>query len=274
MNKFTVLTPTFNSPHLIDIFVRSFSRFCPKDIECHFVIVENSTNTDYRDHVLSLAKNITWIQNPINEINSEANGIGVKRGLKEIDDDFVFVAHCDTCVTSESFFYEMIEKKKEGFKMIGTVLDPGRIEAVHISGFYVEKELIDSVDIMPVYEAGLQVLDVGDSLTKKCRDENIPHFCFRNTFNDHELAGEEGKKFKAFHVDRCLDSNNSIMFMHLGRGIPKTQDTYRKPNRVYLDGWYEFCNNLIDGLVAKSGLGQHESKPKGQTLDPLFQPAS
>ncbi|NQT16559.1 MAG: aminotransferase class III-fold pyridoxal phosphate-dependent enzyme, partial [Planctomycetes bacterium] len=34
----------------------------------------------------------------------------------------------------------------------------------------------------------------------------------------------------------------------------------------------DFCNNLVDGLVAKSGLGRHESKPDGGRVDALFQP--
>jgi hypothetical protein len=246
MTKFTILTPTFNSPHLIDVFIRSFERFCPSNIECHFIVVENSDNESYKDHVISLSKNITWLQNPISEINSEANGIGVVRGLSSVDDEFVFVAHCDTCVTSETFFHEMLRKKAEGFKLIGTVLDPARINAVHISGFYVEKSLIESSDIMPVYEGGVQILDVGDSLTKKCRDENIPYFCFKNTFNNYELSSSISKAFKDFHVDRSVDKNGNIMFMHLGRGIPKTQNKYNKPNRVYLPDWYSFCKAIIE----------------------------
>ena len=246
MKKFTVLTPTFKSFHLIDSFIRSFEFFCPENIECHYIVVENSDVEDYKEHVLSLSKNVTWIQNPIKEKNSEANGIGVARGLDEIEDDFVFVAHCDTCVTSEKFFFEMLKKRNEGFKLIGTVLDPGRINAVHISGLYVDLNLLKTTDIMPVYESGKQIMDVGDTLTLRCIEENIPYFCFRNTFNDPDLSNVIDEKFKYFHVDRCLDQNDNIIFMHLGRGIPKTQNTYSKANRVYLPEWYSFCNDLID----------------------------
>ena len=245
MKKFSILTPTFNSPHLIDAFIRSFEIFCPKDVECHYVVVENSDINDYKDHVLTLAENITWIQNPIKEINSEANGIGVIRGLKAVEDDFVFVAHCDVCVTSKRFFEEMFEKRSQGFKLIGTVLDPGRINAVHISGFYVDTNLLRTTDIMPAYKSGKQIMDVGDSVTQRCVNENIPYFCFRNTFNSPELVDDIDEKFNLFHVDRCLDTNNNIMFMHLGRGIPKTQNSYSKPNRVYLPQWYDFCDRLI-----------------------------
>jgi putrescine aminotransferase len=34
----------------------------------------------------------------------------------------------------------------------------------------------------------------------------------------------------------------------------------------------DFCNNLVDGVVAKTGLGQHESKPQEGSPEPLEEP--
>ena len=259
MKEITVITPTFRSPHLADIFVRSFEKFKPENLDIKYVIVENSDDESYRDHVLSLAKNITWIQNPgvthtftdaktgtENSEGSKANGLGVDKALEHAETEYVFIAHCDTCVTSQNFFYSIISKVEEGNVLVGTVLDPSRISAVHISGLLIKTEIAKKVDIMPVYEKEKMIMDVGDTYTKYCRDNNLPHYCFPNTFNENSLVDNLEEKFKSFHVDRALDQNGNVMFMHLGRGIEKTHNTYKKPNRVYLPGWYNFCNSLLE----------------------------
>ena len=252
MKKITVITPTFRSPHLADIFVRSFEKFKPADLQIKYVIVENSDDDSYREHVLSLANNVTWIQNPgVPHIyekgeGSSANGLGVDKALEHTDTEYVFIAHCDTCVTNKSFFESISLKVSEGNVLVGTVLDPARINAVHISGLLIKTDLAKNIDIMPVHKNGKMILDVGDSYTQHCRDNNLPHFCFPNTFNDHSLVDTLEEKYRTFHVDRSIDPQGNVMFMHLGRGIEKTHNTYRKPNRVYLPGWYEFCNRILE----------------------------
>jgi hypothetical protein len=34
----------------------------------------------------------------------------------------------------------------------------------------------------------------------------------------------------------------------------------------------DFCNNLVDGIVAKTGLGQHQSKPEEDSREPVTPP--
>jgi len=249
MRKFTVVVPTCRTPDLIELLIRTFDKFAPADVENHFIVVENSPDDSYRDTVLSLSKNVTWIQNPevpefgtsnIPSAGSIANGLGVLQGLEAVDDDYVFVAHCDVCVTSSSFFEEMFKGREEGYWMVGTGIDNSRIKALHISGFYIKTQLLHDVDIMPVFQDGDLVLDVGDTLTAYCRQNEIQMRCHENTFNNVARTADLDSPYREFHVDRCLDSGGNVMFMHLGRGVPKTKGKYSKPNRVYLPGWKEF----------------------------------
>ena len=176
---------------------------------------------------------------------SDANASGVEKALAAVSTEYVFICHCDTCVTSTTFFEELFKKIEEGYKLVGTSLDPSRIKAIHISGLLAETNLARSISYFPERENGKIIHDVGDLLTKKCREENISHTSFRNTFNNPELVELIPDRFKTFHVDRCLDRNNNIMFMHLGRGIEKQFGKYHKPNRVYFPQWVEFCENII-----------------------------
>ena len=252
MRKFSIIIPTYHTPELIQILIQTFERFKPVDVENHFIIVENSDDESYKDLVLSMAKFVTWIQNPdapafgsSNNSGSFANGMAVKKGLEGVNDEYVFVAHCDVCLTSTAFFEEMFKKRQEGYSLIGTSIDNSRINAIHQSGFYIRTELLKKCDIMPVFENGKVVQDVCDPLTAYCRKNNLPVFCYKNTFNDPALVNILPEPYKSFHVDRCLDSDGSIMFMHLGRGVPKTTNTYFKPNRVYLPQWCEFAQEYL-----------------------------
>tara|TARA_B100001123_G_scaffold437566_2_gene570058 strand:- start:5582 stop:6367 length:786 start_codon:yes stop_codon:yes gene_type:complete len=252
MRKFSIIVPAYHTPDLVHVLIKTFEKFRPNDVENHYVIVENSNDSSYKDHTLSLAESVTWVQNPkadaskmnagtfIGSPGSTANVMGIMAGLEYIDDDFVFIAHCDVCITSQSFYDEIFNARDKGYDLIGTSIDNSRINAIHQSGFYVKTDLISKVDLMPQLHQGQTILDACDSITKYCRDNSRPILCFKNTFNMPSLVDTLDEPWKSFHVDRCIDSSGNVMFMHLGRGVPKSFNAYNKPNRVYLPGWNEF----------------------------------
>jgi len=231
---------------LVNLMIRSFEKFKPDDISINYIIVENSSDITYKDRILSLADSITWVSNPTALVNSAANAIGIEVGLKYASSEYVFMSHCDTFVTNKSLIPSLVHKVDEGFELVGTVLDPCRINAVHQSGMLVSADLARSVNLYPIHSNGQMTHDVCDTITQRCRDENIKHTCFRNTFNSPELVDIVKNPFKAFHVDRSIDDSDNVMFMHLGRGIPKQFNQYKKPNRVYFPQWVEFCNKILE----------------------------
>jgi hypothetical protein len=246
MKRLDVVVPTFHSKELIEIFIKSFEKFKPDTLSVNYIIVENSSDVSYRDSLLSLADDVLFVENPTDKINSAANAEGVTVGLKFVTSEYVFIAHCDTIVTNSSFFTNMFNQVSEGKKLIGTVFDPCRIFAIHISGLLVDTALANSVSYYPIYDDNNKMThDTGDLLTERCRQDSIESICFPNTFNYPELIDSLSDKFKNFHVDRSLDENGEVMFMHLGRGIPKMNKTYLKPNRVYFDDWVRFCKESI-----------------------------
>ena len=245
ITQIDVITPTFHSEKFINLMIRSFEKFKPDNLKINYIIVENSDDESYKEKTLSLCENITWITNPTHLTNSDANAIGVEVGLKHSSSDYVFISHCDTFVTSKTFLPSLIKKTQEGNELVGTVLDPCRIEAVHQSGMLVKSEIAKSVNLYPVRNHTEMTHDVCDLITEKCRDNDIKHMCFNNTFNTPSLIDDLSEPFKSFHVDRCLDENGEVMFMHLGRGIPKQFNQYNKPNRVYFPQWVKFCESYL-----------------------------
>lgn len=246
VKELSIIIPSFHSRDLTLITIKGFEKFKPKNLEITYVVIENSDDTSYKKEVLCCSKNIIWINNPTKKLGSEANAEAIEIGLKEVKTEWVFLCHCDIFVSSNLFFEEIYKKIKEEYKLIGTVLDSIRINAIHVSGYLTTKELADKVSHYPIYSHGIQVLDVGDSLTAYCRDNNIKYFCFSNTFNSPELVEKIDDSYKDFQVDRCLNDNNEVIFMHLGRGIPKTKKIYNKIGRVGIDEWKVFCNRILN----------------------------
>jgi len=133
---------------------------------------------------------------------------------------------------------------KEGHFVVGTRRDNSRMNALHISGILTTTELAKSVSMFPVYnEKKEQILDVGDDLTKHCIENNLKYFCCKSTENDNTLICKP--PFSFFSVDRTVNDDGEVIFLHLGRGTPKQLGAYAKPNRVYFDEWVDFVKENI-----------------------------
>jgi molybdopterin-guanine dinucleotide biosynthesis protein A len=245
MRELSVVIPSFKSEELTMICVRSFVKFCPDNVNLDIVVVENSKETAYKDAVLSISDDITWINNKEAKSGSEANASAIEVGLRHSKHNLVFTAHCDVCVTSGDFYDTIFKKYDEGNVAVGVLSDkhPQRIKALHILGVLSSKELMQKIDMYPKYNNGVQVMDVGDRITKYCRDNNLSYCRLPNTYNDESL--EVPCPYDDFGVVRCLSDDGKVVYMHLGRGIAKSKGSYRKKNRVYLKEWVTFCNRLL-----------------------------
>jgi hypothetical protein len=244
--QISVIVPSFHSEALTKTCIRSFILFCPTDIQIQYIIVENSNDVSYKDDIVSMDENIKWINNETRLLGSEANAEAIEIGLIHADCEMVFMCHCDTCVTSEKFLRCLVSKCNDGFSVVGTRFSnsPIEINPLHISGLLADVNLSKMVKYAPRYKNGIQFLDVGDSLTQYCVQNKIKTYCFRNTYNSQDLIDVIEEKYRGFCVDRCIDDFGNVIFMHLGRGIPKTNGTYQKPNKVALNDWVEFCRKV------------------------------
>ena len=76
-----IIMPSFHSEDLTSLAIRSFIQHS-SGFNFNFYVVENSTDTSYRDEILSLSDQITWIQNPTKHRNSEANAAAIAVALE------------------------------------------------------------------------------------------------------------------------------------------------------------------------------------------------
>ena len=226
--------------------MRSFEKY-KGNKQFRYIVVENSNNTSYKDKILSLADEVTWVQNPTHHINSEANAVAIEVGLPFVTTEYVFICHNDVVACQENWMDFLLDNMKKLDAPAGAyVLDNSRINALHISGVLVKTDIAKKVDMYPVYNEGEQLLDVGDSITQYIRDNNLNYFYCRNTHNNESYIDLCSDIYKSLQfVDRALDDDNNVIFLHLGRGSLKTLGTYWKANRATLDDWGEFVENNI-----------------------------
>lgn len=245
-----IIIPTLglNSKDITIVTVKSFLKFNDGfDFKIH--VVENSEETRHKNEILSLSDNINWIQNPINIGGSSANGLAIKRGLEDVKSDFVFMSHNDVAACHPNWMKYLYDKiKYEDHYLCGFATDPGRIHAIHIAGMLMKTELANLVDVCDFNSNG-QPLDVGDNYTQYCRDNNLKYFCTPNTRgNPEEWANERCKEpFRSFPwAARGLDENNNVLYMHLGRGTPRTHKTQNKSEWIPVSQWISFVNSFLE----------------------------
>ena len=257
MNSLTVLTVTLHNEELVTQLIKSFQKFKPKDLNINYIIVENSDNISYKDQVCSLDTNLTWLQNPLQPKlvpgGSWAHGRALNLGIENTKDDWVFICDSDTLVVSSKFFDELFLKVNQGYDLIGVSYDPNpnRIGAVHPSGLLVKTSIASKVNMIPVPEKNW---DTANEITAYVRENNLKHYVFRNTWNDESLVDLIDYPYNEWGsdgIDRCLDSENNIMFLHLGRGTAKSGNLHWKDHRLFdakvgYDRWISFCEDMLN----------------------------
>jgi len=244
--QLSIIIPTYHSKELITICIKSFEKFKPSNLSTKYIVVENSSDTSYKKLVQSLANNVLWINNETKARGSKANAEGLEIGLKYVNEELVFLAHCDICLTSHLFLEIMFQRIQDGDQAVAFLCDRARIQAMHILALLAKTEIVKKSDLQPKYHNGKQILDVGDGITQYCRENDIKYSSLDNTYNNPELERTLSEKFKKLSgMPRCV-YNNEVLCMHLGRGILKTEGKYNKPNRVLFHEWVQLCEEIIN----------------------------
>lgn len=244
--KIDILIPSFRDMDLLKVSIDSFLLNVTEDFELSFIIVENDGVIMPR--YFSDYKNMKWVTGSAKKngiVGSEANASALKEGVELSEANWVFVMHNDVFVVDPYFFHSLKIKMEEGYSAIGVCRDSIRISALHVSGILLEKRIAKEINWNPVYDIdGKQIMDVGDDVTKYCRDNGINHYCFNNSYNDSSLAKKAPKPFCDFVCDKCFN-DGKLIFVHLGRGTSRVNGNYKKADRIDLEQWKMVCKKWL-----------------------------
>ncbi|MGB6067971.1 MAG: hypothetical protein WBG50_24460 [Desulfomonilaceae bacterium] len=158
--------------------------------------------------------------------DSYANAIGLEIGIRLIDprSNYLMCMHMDTMPCKAGWLSYLRSKIKNKVGAAGVRMDRTRTPdgVLHVLGYMVDFQLFKKLqlDFLP----DLPRLDVGDRVTVRLRQEGYDVFACPNTLWDPPVAEKipSSSPLKDFRVDRALDEEGNVIFLHLGRGVRKS----------------------------------------------------
>lgn len=203
--------------------------------------IRNFTNSPYELWIVdnnSPRNNIEWLfrYDDVNlvfnrtdpkEQGSYANAIALEIAIKIIPQNtqFIMTLHQDTVACREGWLAYLLSKFDEKTGAVGTLLDKFRVPegVLHVYGYIIDFQLFQKLGL--TFLPDLPALDVGDKAIVDLRKAGYNIFSTPNTFRDAKTleAISEKSPFRNINVCRSVDDQGDIIFMHLGRGVPRSQ---------------------------------------------------
>lgn len=181
------------------------------------------------------------------KFDSYSNAIALEIAVRLIDPDsrFFMSLHMDTMACRAGWLTYLKSKIDHRVRAAGVRMDRTRTPegVLHVLGYIVDFQLFKQLNLDFIPE--LPDLDVGDRVTRRVREEGYDVFACPNTLWEPELALEmpESSLFREFHVDRALDDEGNVIFLHLGRGVRKSIGEHRRGTMA--DEWVRIADEHL-----------------------------
>jgi hypothetical protein len=178
---------------------------------------------------------------------SYANAIGLEIATRLIDpqSQYMMTLHMDTMPCREGWLSFLQSKLDDRVRGAGVRMDRNRTPegVLHVLGYLVDFQLLRRLELDFLPE--LPKYDVGDRVTVALRDAGYDVFACRNTLWQPELIEEipSSSPLRHLNVDRSLDDDGNVIFLHLGRGVRKALG--KQTRKVGPAEWVEFANEYL-----------------------------
>jgi len=123
--------------------------------------------------------------------------------------------------------------------------DPSRVKAMHASGFLFDFSLFKKLNMN--FLPGLPDYDVTDLVTVRLREAGYDYYVCKNTFNHPEMIDtmKSDNRLRKMYCDRVFDDEGNVIYIHLGRGTPKSAGKYTKPGKTYPEQWINYADKYL-----------------------------
>ncbi|MDP8257491.1 MAG: hypothetical protein P9M14_17230 [Candidatus Alcyoniella australis] len=178
---------------------------------------------------------------------SYANAAALEIAAKLIDNEsrYIMTLHMDTMPATFGWLGFLQGKINDTVRAAGVRMDTARVEqgVLHVLGCLVDFQLLTQLKVG--FFPDLPRLDVGDRVTVALREAGYQVYACRNTLWQPELASNipGDSPFRSLNVDRSFDDDDNIIFLHLGRGIVKSEG--KKLNGMNPQQWIEFAEDYL-----------------------------
>ena len=160
--------------------------------------------------------------------------------------------HQDIAPCKRGWLSYLLSKFDDNIKAVGVREDKSRVKEgiLHVLGYVIDFQLFRQLHLS--FYPDLPDYDVGDKVIVTIRENGYQYFNTPNTlWNQSLIVKIKNENIRNFNVDRSLDDTNQVIFMHLGRGVAKSQGEYLDGDKS-LSTWESFINQHLLMLDQRS----------------------
>lgn len=155
---------------------------------------------------------------------SYANAVGVELAVRVVEPStrYLMTLHMDTAPCRAGWLTYLTGKLDERTAAAGVRMDRARVPegVLHVLGCLVDFQRARALGLS--WYPDLPRLDVGDRITTALRAAGLGVHACRNSHTDPALIAGLPPPFTDLPVDRTLDDDGRVIFLHLGRGVVKS----------------------------------------------------
>lgn len=246
--------PNKKTSILLKLCIATIKKFT--DIPYELWIVDNNSPLKYIKWLLDeeginiiLNRTNPKIQDP-SLAGSYANAVGLEIGaaLVHPNTKYFMTLHQDIAVCKEGWLTYLLSKFNENIRAVGVRKDTKRVKdgILHVLGYIIDFQLFKKLSLSFFPE--LPNFDVGDKAIVSLKNSGYEIFATLNTLWNKEIIDKlpQNSCFKNFNVDRSLDDDGNVIFLHLGRGVIKSKDDKNFHGRT-IDDWEKFIKKNLLG---------------------------
>lgn len=193
--------------------------------------------------------NVVLNHNKYVKDGSYDNGVALEiaKNVIEPESKYLMSLHMDTMLCKEGWLIYLLSKFNKDIRAVGVRMDKARTPegVLHILGAIFDFQLIR--DLKLSFMPQLPDYDVGDLITIGLKKAGYEVFACNNTFTNPDLIQKihPTSIFQDLFCDHAFNDKDKVFFLHLGRGIVKSNREYINKNKTSPEQWINFAKNVV-----------------------------
>lgn len=178
---------------------------------------------------------------------SYANGVQLQIASQLVPEEtkWLMTLQMDILFPAKHWLSFLMSKMTTNMAAVGVRLEIGRGEPFfpHSLGCLINWQLLR--DTNEIFLPDLPKWDVSHKALATLMEKGYSTWCCSNTINDPGIIDNIPSIYQNIHIDRTVDDQNQIIFLHLGRGIVKSWGKHDKEGQTTPREWLQFAVNHL-----------------------------
>ncbi len=177
---------------------------------------------------------------------SYANAVALELAARTIDSDsrLMMTLHMDTMPCHTGWLSYLMGRLNDQVRCVGVRLDSLRVKSVHVLGMLFDFTLFGRLGLTFAHD--MPHHDTGDGVSLALQRAGYQIWACPNSLWEPGLVDllPADSQFRKIKVDRSFDAQHRVIFLHLGRGVLKSQGDI-PADKTSPDEWLQFGKEMI-----------------------------